>query len=269
MILQTRGPNLLVIRQTDHAALAGLFATHWGNGDFAPPDPRSALVTAGTHHDDGWLLWESAPRVDPATRRPCQFTDLPVAEHLGFYRAGIDRVLAEDPYAGLLVSMHLAGLYQRRFGTDRTMPDRALAPGEAEVLRDILAQLKAQQQELREQLPGRGVPAQFLEEAHLWAGYKLLQVFDRLSLYFCMAPPRPATLGPAPRGYTGAETELTLEPRGPGVVAISPYPFDADPLPVSVQAAVVPDRAYDSDADFRSTFAVAPVTTLAFELRAG
>jgi hypothetical protein len=226
-------------------------------------------VTAGRHHDDGWSLWESVPRVDAATRRPYQFTDLPVVEHLGFYRAGIDRVLAEDSYAGLLVSMHLAGLYQRRFGSDGSLPTTPPTSAEAEVLHAILAQLKIEQETLREQLRRQGIPARFLEDAHLGVNYQLLQFVDRLSLYFCTAPPRPAILKSVPRDYSGTETELTLEPRGSGAVSLSPYPFDTDPLRVRIPASVVPDRSYESDEDFRATFAAAPVSALEFEIRAG
>jgi hypothetical protein len=106
MIVQPRDGQLLLIRQTDHAALAGVFAKHWGNADFALPSPRDPVITAAIHHDDGWLLWETAPRMDPSTRRPYQFTDMPLAVHIGFYQAGIEHVLTLAPYAGLLTLMH-------------------------------------------------------------------------------------------------------------------------------------------------------------------
>src|SRR4051794_10250757 len=212
MILQVQGGRLLVILQTDHAALSGALAEHWGNGTFARPEPRDAVVVAAAHHDDGWRLWELSPRIDPDTERPYQFTDLPVAEHAGFYRAGVDEVLARDRYAGLLVSMHLAGLYQRRFGTDPGMPLKPLPPRDEGAVREILWQLGAQQQTLREHLPAQGVPPRFLADRYVWSNYKLLQVFDRLSLYFCLAPPRDTTLGPAPIDYEGREVQLSLLP---------------------------------------------------------
>ena len=269
MILQPRDGRLLLIRQTDHAALAGRLAEHWGNAHFSPPVPRQAVLVAAIHHDDGWLLWEAAPRIDPATRRPYQFTDMPLTEHAAFYRAGISRVLAEAPYAGLLVNMHLAGLYQRRFGTDLAMPAKSRTPDEDQALLEILEQLQGQQRTLRAQLPASGVPAPFLEEGHLGTNYKLLQVFDRLSLYFCTAPPRETTLGPVPLDYAGREARLALRPLDGQTVAVSPYPFDTDPLRVGVRASVVPDRAYDGDEDFRAAFAAAPATELSFVLRAG
>jgi hypothetical protein len=266
MIVQPRDGQLLLIRQTDHAALAGTFAEHWGNAAFAVPSPRDPLITAAVHHDDGWLLWEAQPRIDPATRRPYQFTAMPITEHLRFYRAGIDHVLARAAYAGLLTVMHLAGLYQMRFGTEQPIKTRMLSADEERVQRQMLAELQNQQEELCRDLPRQGVPADWLQERRLWCNYKLLQVFDRLSLYFCMAPPRPASLAPVPVDYEGGETQLTLRPTGEHTVALAPYPFDRSPLPLSVRARVVLDRDYDSDDDFRAAFKAAPEIELRFEV---
>lgn len=266
MIVQPHHGQLLLIRQTDHAALAGVFAEHWGNTDFARPSPRDPLIAAALHHDDGWLLWEAAPRLDPATRRPYQFTAMPIAEHVGFYRAGIERVLALSPYAGLLTVMHLAGLYQMRFGSDRSMQPRHLSGEEERVRRQFLNELQQQQETLRRELPRQGVSADWLDEGRLWCNYKLLQIYDRLSLYFCTAPPRPATLEPAPLDYEGGETQLTLTPLTQRTVAVAPYPFDRSPLPFTLLARLAPDRDYAGDDEFRSLFAAAPVTQLAFEV---
>jgi hypothetical protein len=266
MIVQPNDGRLLLIRQTDHAALAGLFAEHWGNAEFARPSPRDPLIAAAVHHDDGWLLWEALPRIDPFTRRPYQFTAMPIVEHVGFYRAGIERVLALSPYAGLLTVMHLAGLYQMRFGSDRSMQPKKLSSEEERVQRQFLDELQLQQEALRRELPQQGVPARWLEKRRLWCNYKLLQMYDRLSLYFCTALPRPAALEPAPLDYEGGETTLTLTPLTERTVAIAPYPFDRSPLPFVVRASIAPDRDYASDDDFRALFAAAPVTELYFEV---
>lgn len=266
MIVQPQDGQLLLIRQTDHAALAGVFAEHWGNADFARPSPRDPLIAAALHHDDGWLLWEVSPRLDPSTRRPYQFTAMPVAEHVGFYRAGIESLLTLSPYAGLLTVMHLAGLYQMRFGSDRSIEPKHLTSEEEQVQRQFLDELQQQQEALRRELPQQGVPSSWLEEQRLWCNYKLLQMYDRLSLYFCMAPPRPMEVGPAPLDYEGGQTQLTLTPLTERTVAITPYPFDRSPLPFTVRAALAADRDYAGDEDFRAVFAAAPVTELSFEV---
>lgn len=266
MIVQPHDGQLLLIRQTDHAALAGLFAEHWGNADFARPSPHDSLIAAAVHHDDGWLLWEAAPRIDPATCRPYQFTSMPIAEHVAFYRAGIDRVLALAPYAGLLTVMHLAGLYQMRFGSDRSMQPKSLSSEEEQVQRQFLDELRQQQESLRQELPEHGVPSSWMEKRRLWTNYKLLQVYDRLSLYFCMAPPHSATLEPVPLDYQSGETQLTLTPLTERTVAIAPYPFDRSPLSFAVRAVLAPDRDYQNDDDFRAVFAAAPCLELSFEV---
>ncbi len=268
MIVQPRDGQLLLIRQTDHAALAGVFAEHWGNADFALPAPRDPVIVAAIHHDDGWLLWESTPRIDPSTHRPYQFTAMPLAEHIGFYRAGIEHVLTLAPYAGLLTLMHLAGLYQMRFNTDRHMQPKKLSSNEERMQRQFLDELRQQQESLLRELPQRGIPASWLEERRLWCNYMLLQIYDRLSLYFCTAPPRPATLEPAPKDYEGGEKQLTLTPLTERTVAISPYPFDVSPLSFTVPVRTVPDRDYDSDHSFRAIYSHAAETELRFEIQA-
>ena len=44
-----------------------------------------------------------------------------VPAHLAFYRACIAAVSDQDPYAGLLVSMHGAGIYRGRYGTQPSL----------------------------------------------------------------------------------------------------------------------------------------------------
>ncbi|HZY83597.1 MAG TPA: DUF3891 family protein [Gemmataceae bacterium] len=267
MILQPRAAELLLIRQTDHAALSGVLAEHWGNAEFAPLAPRDSMVRAAAHHDDGWRQWEAAPRVDPRARRPYQFTDLPLAEHAAFYLSGVDEVASQDAYAGLLVCLHLSGLYQRRFGIDPGIPVRTLSLEEGRARSEVIEQLAARQQSLRNRLASSAEPVGLLEEGHVLANYKLLQIFDRLSLYFCTSPPRPMTLRPAPADYRGCDAELALDPLGGQVVRVTPWPFDVASLPARVRASVVPDRPYHDDADFRAAFAAAPATELHFELR--
>jgi hypothetical protein len=266
VIVQPRDGQLVLIRQTDHAAVSGLFADHWGNGTIPRPEPRDAVCIAARHHDDGWAIWENSPRIDPKTLRPYQFYALPVAEHAAFYRQGIESVSARDPYAGLLVLMHLSGLYNMRLhGTSGF--GRPPTGAEMRGLHEILKGIKDLNDRLRAGLPGTRDEA--ADVARLNQAYKLLQVFDRLSLYLCVSPPKPGTLGPFAPDFDERGLRLTLRPLGGPAIAVSPYPFDIDPLPVTIRATVVADRDYGSDDEFRATWAAAPATELAFALRAG
>jgi hypothetical protein len=215
MIVRDLGDAWQVVLQTDHADLAASFARAWR-------DPLSpALLTATERHDDGWAVWEQAPRVDE-TGKPVNFLEVDIRSHLAFYRAGIAAITEQDPDAGLLVSMHGAGIYRQRYGLD---PALGLArAGEAE---DEVAAFVAEQEAKFGADPGERQ-----------ADYELLQLFDRLSLYFCL------------RDLEGGETaELQgyeLEPVGPWRVKLAPYPFESSPGHFSLIRRVLPkDGATD------------------------
>jgi hypothetical protein len=176
-------------------------------------------------------------------------------------------VVAQDRYAGLLVNMHCAGLYNRRYGTDPSLPATPRAPQEQAVIQKFLDGLEAQQRQLREQLRGE-VPPAFLEDRFIWANYKLLQIYDRLSLLLCMPPRRQRPLGPAPKDYEGHEAVLSLRPLDEQTVAVTPYPFGEEPLAVSVAARLIPAVSYTSDRQLRAALAVAGPIRLSIELRA-
>jgi hypothetical protein len=261
MIVRLYQGRLLLVRQTDHQVVSGRLAEAWGNVPFARPEPFAPLVLAAAEHDNGWAEWEAAPRVNPATRQPYQFTEMAVEEHLTLYRRGVERVLARDPHAGLLVNLHLQGFFNHRFGTAPDIPDRRLTPGQQEFVQRHLTELQEQQRQVAEHIG--------LAEATLWAQYKLLQIYDRLSLYLCMPPLREATLGPVPVDGLGEEVTLALRPVGEGGVAVSPWPFHGERLGVEVEGRVVPDRAYEGDEAFRAACEAAEAVTLPYELRAG
>ncbi len=209
MIVRDLGDAWQVVLQTDHADLSAAFARAWG-----APLPAS-LVTAAERHDDGWAVWEQSPRVG-GDGTPVNFLDVDIRSHLAFYRAGIAAITEQDPDAGLLVSMHGAGIYRRRYGLDP-----ALGLARAEEARDEVDAFVAEQEAKFGGDPGerRG-------------DYELLQLFDRLSLYFCMrdvVAGEPAEL----QGYR-------LEPVGPWRVRVEPYPFADSPAHFSLLRRVLP-----------------------------
>lgn len=267
MIVQPRDGQLLLIRQTDHAALSGVLAEHWGNDRFARPEPRASVVTAAIRHDEGWRAWEAAPRLDPATRRPCQFFQVPVPEHYAFYRLGLEAVLQDDLYAGLLVNMHLAGLYKKRYGLDPDLSLERYPPDLRPVVEGYIEQLEAEQRQIRARLRhDSSYPADTVEDLGVWTNYKLLQVFDLCSLYLCMTPPQERVVPHVPVNLDYPDQDMTLSPLGGTTLKVSPYPFDIPSVHVSVPATVVPDREYADDEDLQRAMARAPVMTLAFEL---
>src|SRR5256885_17036255 len=147
--------------QTDHADLSAAFARAWAT----PLSP--SLLVATERHDDGWAVWEQAPQVDEAGK-PVNFLEVDVRSHLAFYRAGIAAITEQDADAGLLVSMHGAGIYRQRYGLD---PGLGLQRA-AEVQPEVDAFVAEQEAKFG------GDPGDRR------ADYDLLQLFDRLSLYF-------------------------------------------------------------------------------------
>jgi hypothetical protein len=196
MIVRDRGDSWQVVLQTDHADLSSALARAWR--EQGPNHP--SLVIAAERHDDGWAVWEQAPRVD-AGGKPVNFLEVDVRSHLAFYRAGIAAITEQDPDAGLLVSMHGAGIYKQRYGLDQ-----ALGLTRAAEVTDEVDAFVAEQEAKFGGEPGER-----------WTDYELLQFYDRLSLYFCMRDVEagePAEL----QGYR-------LEPVAPWHVRLSPYPF--------------------------------------------
>ena len=215
MIVRDLGDAWQVVLQTDHADLSAAFARAW-----ATPLDRS-LVTAVERHDDGWAVWEQAPRI-ASDGTPVNFLGVDILSHLAFYRAGIAAITEQDPDAGLLVSMHGAGIYRQRYGLD---PALGLArAGEAE------ADVEAFVAEQEAKFGG--------EPGDRQANYELLQLFDRLSLYFCMRE----VVGGEPAELQG----YTLEPVGPWRVRLSPYPFADAPGSFTLVRRVLPK---DGDVD--------------------
>ncbi len=226
MIVRDAGRAWQVVLQTDHADLAGAFASAW-----AERGPRHAsLVVAATRHDDGWAVWERAPLVDPKTGAPVNFLDVDVPTHLAFYRAAIAAVSAEDAYAGLLVSMHGAGIYRQRYGTD---PALGLTRA-AQVKDEVEAFVAEQEAGYVRRMAEAGV-----DEERRWADYRLLQLYDRLSLFFCTRDLE-----------AGEEAELPglrLTPLGPWRVVAEPFPFAQSPARFTLLRYLVPKEARTSE----------------------
>ena len=209
MIIRDLGDAWQVVMQPDHADLSAAFARAWAT----PLKP--SLVLATERHDDGWAVWEQSPRVDEAGK-PVNFLEVDVRAHLAFYRAGIAAITDEDPYAGLLVSMHGAGIYKQRYGLDT-----ALGLTRAAEVQDEVDAFVAEQE-----AKFGGHPGDRMDD------YTLLQLFDRLSLYFCMRD----VVG-------GEEAELQgyrLEPVAPWHVRLDPYPFEGAPFRSSLVRRVIP-----------------------------
>ena len=248
MIVRDVGEAWQIVLQTDHAVLAGEFAQAWGNSTFAAPRPLQAVTTATARHDDGWAIWERAPSLlhQNGTVKPRNFLDVEVIPHLTFYRAQIAAVLEEDPYAAALVAMHGCGIYNGRYGTDPVLK-LTFAPTE----RDAVDAFTEEQEER----VSRIVDDLAIPDDERWTNYRLLQVFDRLSLYFCTgAVDQPAKLSPVPTSSDGTETEVQIDPEGQWGARLDPYPFAESPARFTLLVRTVPKRNWSDLDAFRRDF---------------
>jgi hypothetical protein len=220
MIVRDRGDGWQVVLQIDHEDLSGAFARAWADQG----SRHASLTTAAARHDDGWAVWERAPVVDE-DGRPVNFLDVDVSSHLAFYRACIAAVTEQDPYAGLLISMHGAGIYQQRYGRDLSLGLSRAA--EAQQLIDAFVAEQEGAYETRMAAVGSS-------DDERWRDYELLQLYDRLSLYFCMRDCENGGGEPVElQGYT-------LELVAPWRVRMSPYPFVESPAAFELVRRVLP-----------------------------
>jgi hypothetical protein len=254
MLVRDRGDSWQLVLQPDHADLSGQLAAAWGGDGFAEPSPKASMVLAAVRHDDGWGVWDRRPGWDEERERPRSFLDVPVPVHLAFYRACIAAVTQEDPYAGMMISMHGAGIYNGRYGTQPSLglTDQGKHKGLVEEF-------------VREQEEGyRAISAELgVSDEERWTNYLLLQMYDRLSLYFCLKDVEAGEadeVGPAPDAG-GAEVALQLEPAGAWHVRMAPFPFRESPARFTLVRRVLRKRAYATNDELRADlYALAPET---------
>lgn len=258
MLVAERDGAYRFVTQTAHAAVAGTFAERWGGGGFEPPTPLAPVTAAAHNHDNGWWAYDRRPHLDGG--EPVDFRGVPPETWVEFYENGIESVAELDPYAGLLASMHGSGLRQQRYGLSPSMPadqpaytsfvdreeqrQRRLAEAMAADER-----LTAADETLLDALQESGEPPTDTD-SRLWDNYRLLQAWDRLSLAVCgtLAPGETTDVGPVPTGTRSAET-LTVEARSDEEVLVAPYPFETEPLTVSVPARTVDANSFETETE--------------------
>jgi hypothetical protein len=269
MIIQEHGDHLILIRQTDHAVLSGYFARELGNEIFARPEPHESFQLAASEHDNGWKEWELQPRIDPVSFLPYSFMSLPTQEHINLYQRGIERVVKVDRYAGLLVSMHCAGLYDKTRATIPGFSAKYVRAHEAPIVSDFLQILRLQQLRLKMDLRADPATINFADEKWLLANVQRLEALDRLSLYFCLGPMEGATIDAVPADYQGTEVDWDLQPEGNDGATLEPYPFRRDPLEISILVRRIPKRRYADDLELQKVLAQAAYFGQKFTLRNG
>ena len=279
MIISESPESYRMITQNDHGDLAGQFAAHWGNEPFVRLNPYQPMVLAAEAHDNGWWDWDIHPSIDEEGV-PLTFTRTPREIRSHFYSKGIDNVIGRDLYAGLIVSMHGTGLIQQRYGTMPSMVNR-----EDEYSKTFVAEREPTHEGMLETLHRMEPYALLTGKEQIWHNYLMMQVFDRLSLFFCANYDILAvtasgshnkeggsyygpSIKPTPVKPGEPETELTLQVVDNKTVIVDPYPFDETPLMIGVRGKLIPKVRYNSQEEFRETYGKAQRQLFEFTLRA-
>jgi hypothetical protein len=251
-----------LIRHPDHAHLAGEFAAAWGNEEFRRPEPRQRVLDGISKHDDGWAIRDANPLIT-RTGKPSAFSIELVGKYAAFEEIDIEDYLAvrdravriiakEDPYAGLLISMHTYNLLTEH--SDRS----TIAPEGLASLDAFLEQQGELQQELRKAIAAdeRLSPNEKSEET-IVEHFRLLQACDNLSLMTCVAFANPGTLlHPLPRN-NGSSSEVFVTPLGPRHFRLVPWPFAETERRFSFPARHVKGKKFRSSIELQAQCASA------------
>jgi len=267
VILQQQFDPMVVIRQTDHAFLAGFFAREWGNELFNRPEPFSSFSLASAEHDNGWQEWELAPGVDPKTFMPYSFMTVPTQEHIALYQRGIERIVKVDLYAAVLVTAHCMNLYDRSRATIPGYSAKYVRAPEQQIANDFVQRLRLQQVRLKVDLRKDPAMKPLLDDNLIKMNAQRLEALDRLSLYFCLGTGEDTTIEGVPMNEGGKEVDWQVRASGDNQFTIFPYPFRRDPLEFAILARRIPKRRYVDEGELQAVLAAAPFFNIPFTLR--
>jgi hypothetical protein len=244
IVREQQDGSVILVNQTDHAKLSGYMAAHWGNDRFSSPMPYVPAVRAAMFHDVAWYKFETGPRLNPDTKKPMGFMHVPLDdETLGNFQWASDWMSEIDQYAGLLMRKHRNGIWLGRYGVinhPEAFNNKNMTP----LMKKFVEHNEAIR--LREE---ETVDPTFE------VNYKLLQVWDLLSLYFCTQSPKADYIEPVPIGYgAGASVRLDLKPIDARRIEIDPYPFDQPALPFTMVHRHLSNATFADEESFRAAY---------------
>jgi hypothetical protein len=256
-----------LITHPDHAHLAGDFAAAWGNEQFRKPEPRARVLKSISCHDDGWAERDKHPSV---TRqgRPSAFSTELVGKYSAFEEIDLEEYLAvrdralrivaeEDPYAGLLISMHTHNLLTAHADRSTIVPDGL------KLLDSFLDRQREYQRELHTKIAQDSslTEVEAAEETIL-EHFRLLQACDNLSLLTCVAFSSPAhLLHPLPL-HDGGTAEVKVQSIAPRHFRLMPWPFAEPELSFMFPARHVEGKNFADSESLEAAFHAALVEQL-------
>jgi hypothetical protein len=218
-------------------------------------------------HDDGWAVRDAHPSI---TRhgKPSAFSTELVGKYAAFEEIDIEdylavrdravRIIAEqDPYAGLLISMHTYSLLTEHADRSTITPDGLV------LLDAFLERQRANQAELRAQIQAdaklTGIEK---SEQSILEHFRLLQACDNLSLLTCVSFSSPAhLLHPLPLN-NGDNSEVLVVPTGPRQFRLAPWPFPEPEMTFKFPARHVEGKIFPSAQALDDAYLAAPIEQL-------
>ena len=248
-----------LVTHPDHARLAGQFAEHWGNELFISPEPRADVLEGISTHDDGWAARDAAPEITKQGKpsafsselvgKYSAFEEIDLLDYLAVRRQAVDTVVRQNPYAGLLVSMHTFDLLANR-------ADRSTIRGDQLPLLDaFLGDQRALQHKVRSQLTdGSRYQPEEVSPQRIEDHFRLLQACDNLSLLTCVGYSGTANLLHALPVTGGMREPVTVQRIAVRHFRLEPYPFDVSPLTFEFEARLVQPVTFSSKEELRQSF---------------
>lgn len=259
-----------MVTQPDHGQIAGYLAAHWGNDEFNAPGYfyessdhdrlRDEIVLGVSEHDNGWWEWEAVPELNENDGLPMNLTEFlhNLQEGMNRWRLGLPRFSEKHPYASLLMSFHAYWLYAQNVFDNpdpeflhplvrkKTLLDYTLEDEKIQDAKNFITELENMQSGFISKVKEDPETAHWVEEQHLKPNARFLQIMDALSLSLC-SNLIPANEGESsglgedqidfdnvPRKSWEDRVTIKMEPKGNKKIVCEPYPFNIDPLPVSV-----------------------------------
>jgi hypothetical protein len=185
------------------------------------------------------------------------FEEIDLQDYLVVRDRAVRMLAEEDPYAGLLVSMHTYNLLTER--ADRS----TMTPGNLLMLDAFLYRQRSYQSELDAKIATD--PSLSREEKsgeRIVEHFRLLQACDNLSLLACVAFSTPShLLHPLPL-TDGTTKEVRVTPIAARHFRLSPWPFVEKELTFYLPARHVKGTTFRSSEELEEAFADAPEKTL-------
>ncbi len=243
MLIRDDGDSWTAIGQPAHAWLAAQIAREWGNKRLARPEPLEDFCLGVEQHDVGWSDWDLRPPLNASAGRAASVFEAPELPRMELWSDAPQRVLAQSPFAALMVSIHGTNLHEG--------DDEDTAAEHAQFVRRYLAQ----QRELQAVL----CAAAGIDPAHAERLGRLLSCLDVLSLSICLDWPEREL--PEVDG-----TVIRYVPLGDRIATLAPWPLAVDELTVHVDCRRLEQR-FDDEAALHAALDSAPWTRLEWTLR--